>query len=232
MPEAMTRAHGAPGSLTINIAGKECQVRPLGVRELTAAERDCLERYRRSYIKTFVDNADLSPEGPSIVVDKMEVAARWDIGDLPPKTAFSVDHVAATDPLKEFLRNNFGLPPLPTKADKRKMKPKEYSEARAAASLTDIRWNQLAANALDSGVMKPEQFKEMTGRMPIQGKIPYVNWWITGCFDGMITFCWTAFKSNGVTREEVEEALTDRPAMLVELSREIEKLSTPQAGNG
>ncbi len=232
MPEDMARALGASGPLTITIADKECQVRPLGVRELTEAERDCLERYRRSYIKTFVDNADLMPNGQMVLVEKMETAARWDIGDLPPKTAYSVDHVKVSGELRDFLQEIFSLKKPPTKAEKRKMSSQEYATLLKESKLTDERWRRLAVNSLDNGTLSPEKFEELAGALPVKGSIPYVNWWITGCFEGMITFCWVAFKLNGVSREQVADALTDRPAMLVELSREIEKLSAPQAGNG
>ena len=36
-------------------------------------------------------------------------------------------------------------------------------------------------------------------------KVNYVSWWITGTFEGMLTLVWLCFKSNGVTKEEVEE---------------------------
>ncbi len=232
MPEDMARTTGAPGALTITIAGKECQVRPLGVRELTVAERDCLERYRRTYIKTYADNADLVPNGQVLLIDSMETAARWDVGDLPPKTAYSTDHAKMTSKLRDHLRDTFGLDKAPTKSEKNKLSSQEFAKRKKDSDLSEERWQRLAANALDNGALTAADFETMTGSKPVKGIVPYVNWWITGCFDGMITFCWIAFKRDGVTREEVSDALTDQPAMLVELSREIERLSAPQAKNG
>jgi len=232
MPDDMARALGAPSPLTITIAGKECQVRPLGVRELTVAERDCLERYRRSYIKTYADNDDLIPDGSMKVVEKAEEAARWDVGDLPHKTAYSVENVKVTAELQDYLRDEFGLGKAPTKGQKKDMSSAEFAKLKKKSGLTTERWQRLAASAMDSGVLSPERFEEMTEAPPKKGKVPYVNWWITGCFEGMITFCWVCFRKEGVSREQVADALTDRPAMLVELSREIEKLSVPQEKNG
>ena len=57
MSKEMARALGAEGITEVVIAGKKCVARPLTAPELTVVERDCVERYRRSYIKTFVDNA-------------------------------------------------------------------------------------------------------------------------------------------------------------------------------
>ena len=72
----------------------------------------------------------------------------------------------------------------------------------------------------------------MTGGKPLKVKVPYVSWWITGSFDGMITLIWTCFKHNGVSREDVARELGRNEALLTELSREIETLSVPAVGNG
>jgi len=63
-------------------------------------------------------------------------------------------------------------------------------------------------------------------------KIQYVNWWITGSYDGMVTFIWLCFRSYGVSKEEVFDKIGKESSLLVELSREIETLSTPAVGNG
>ena len=87
------------------IAGKECTVRPLGIRELTEVERDCAERYKRQYLKTFADNLDLLPAEAKdrLLLEKMDVVARWDVDDLPPKFVHDPARVKMTDKLKSWV---------------------------------------------------------------------------------------------------------------------------------
>jgi hypothetical protein len=210
MSEAMARAVGAAGARTVEIAGKECRVRPLGIRELTEAERECLASYRRSYIKTFVDSADMFPEGMQRAERARDEAARWDIDDLPPKAAYDGRSLNVTKQLKDFLK----------------------TELDPDGKLDDDRARRLATGLLDQGTLTEERVEQLTGKKPRRATIPYVNWWITGCFDGMVTFVWLCFRPDGVTKDQVAEELGRNPALLVELSREIEGLSAPEAGNG
>jgi hypothetical protein len=210
MGEATARALGASGPHTVEIAGKECRVRPLGIRELTEAERECLASYRRSYIKTFVDTADLFPEGMVRAEKARDEAARWDIDDLPPKAAYDQNSVLPSKKLKDVLKEELSI----------------------KDAIDDDRTRRLTAGLLDQGTLSEKTVYELSGRTPKKAQIPYVNWWITGCFDGMVTFVWLCFRQYGVTKEQVADEMNKNPALLVELSREIEKLSTPEAGNG
>ena len=210
MSDDAARALGAAGGKTVMIAGKECRVRPLGIRELTEAERECLSCYRRSYVKTFAETADLVPDGRDRVIQAQQEAARWDVDDLPSKKAFDRDSIRVTAELKDWLKDHLKL-------------DEELEDERAA---------RLAVGLLDQETVKPADIEKLAGQKPRQMQIPYVNWWITGCFDGMVTFTWLCFRPSGVTKEEVAEAMSANPAMLMELSQEIEKLSTPEVGNG
>jgi len=210
MPDDMARALGAGSSSTVKIAGKDCSVRPLNIRELTEAERDCLQRYRRSYLETWQQNLDLLPEGGEMLREKIEEAARWDVDDLPPKWAYDPRQIELTAGLKKWIKD----------------------EMNVEGKIDNDRMRRLATSALDQGLLSEKKYVEMTGKKPKKAKVPYVNWWITGAFDGMITFVWLCFRPDGVTREEVIDALGDNPSLLADTSRQIEELSSPAAGNG
>lgn len=211
MAEQLARALGARSPMETTIAGKACVVRPLGIKELTEVERDCLERRRRSYLETFAQNSDLLPAGRGIALleEKMIEAAKWDVEDLPSKYAHDPRRIKLTDEVKRFVGESFGV-----------------------EAADDGKWCRLVATALDQGTLEESDYLKMTGCHAPKVKVPYVNWWITGSFEGMITFVWTCFRHNGVTRDEVTEALRGDMTLLVDLAREIESLSSPSAGNG
>ena len=211
MSEDMARALASPGGKTVKIADKECTVRPLGIRELTEAERDCVERYKRGYLKTYADNADLLPGGGKGLVErKMDEVARWDIDDLPNKQVCDPDRIHLTKQLKAWAKKEYDLDD----------------------DATAQQYQRVVATALDQESLPFAEYEKLSGRRAMRTKVPYVNWWITGCFEGMITFVWICFKANGVTREQVEEELSKNQSLLIELSREIERLSAPSVGNG
>ncbi len=216
MPEDMARAVGASGATTVTIAGKECTVRGLGIRELCEVERDCVERYRRSYLKTFADNADLLPgnDGRDLLREEMMKAAKWDVDDLPPKFAHDPDGLKITKRLRKWMEEECGLEESGTE---------EYRK---------LVYHRICATLLDQGILSGESYCEMTGKKPRRYRVGYVNWWMNGNKEGMLTVVWICFRHNGVTRDQVGEALQGKPAMLSELSREIEHLSAASVGNG
>jgi len=211
MGDATARALKAPSPMVVKFGDKECQVRPLGVQELTEAERECLKNYRRNYLETWVENADLLENSEGMLQEKMELAARWDVDDLPKKTAYDPVSVEITERLKSFVGNYLSL---------------------ELKSLSDKRTKQLTAGLLDQGSLTIQEYKELTDKNIRSVKIPYVNWWVTGSFDGMSTFIWLCFRKYGVMKEEVLSKISKEPALLIELSREIERLSTPAVENG
>jgi hypothetical protein len=98
---------------------------------------------------------------------------------------------------------------------------------------TDEKIKRLTAGALDDGSLSEEKYVELAdGRKIVKIKIPYVSWWITGATDGMVTFTWVAFKQEGVSREEVEDAIANNKTLMIDVSRELERLSAPAVGNG
>lgn len=211
--DKMSRALAAKGGLTVKIAGKECTVRPLGMRELKEVENDCLERYKRQYLKGISDNLDLlsEKERDGIMVQKLDEASRWDIDSLPPKYAYDNERIKVTKELRGWLSGNLEM--------KKNADDKQVS--------------QLTATALDQGSLSTDEYKQLTGgNSPLRLKVSYSNWWITSMFDGMVTFVWVCFRHNGVTREQVTDAFSDDLGKLAELSRELERLSSPSAGNG
>ncbi len=213
MGEQIARAVGAGGPTTVLIAGKECTVRPLGIRELTEVERDCVQRYKRAYLETFASNADLLPEAvrQKTLEEKMEAVARWDVDDLPPKHAHDPERIKLTDGVRGWLAENMEVKP----------------------DAKDLHLRRMAATALDQGTLSAGDYTGMAdGLRPPRVKVPYVNWWITASYDGMVTFVWVCFRHNGVTREQVADELGRNLSLLVELTRDIEKLSVPEAGNG
>lgn len=211
MSEQMARALGAKDPEAIKIAGKDCFLRPLGIRELIEVEKDCLKRYKRSYLQTFVDNLDLLPPDQrlKLVETKMEEVARWDVGNLPHKVAYHPELIFISEEIKQWMKDKLTI----VESDEKKLKT-------------------MVAAVLDQGVMSEEDYKKMTGIEAPRVSIDYVNWWITGNKEGMITFIWICFSNQDVTREQVEKELSGDLRLLIDLSRSIERMSAPQAGNG
>jgi len=216
MSEEMSRALGANGAMTVTIAGKACSVRALGLKELLEVERDCLTRARRNYLETFSKNLDLlTPEqAGDLMAKKLEEVARWDVSDLPHKTAYDGNRVFVNQEIKDLARDRLGL------------------ETDKSSKFSERQWKRVVSAMLDQGVINPEEYQRITGKVAPSVKIPYVNWWITGCYDGMVSFVWTCFRHNGVTRDEVVDAFQGNLGMLIELAHEIERLSSPDPKNG
>lgn len=216
MSEAMARVLGAAGPLMVKIGGKDCSVRPLTMRELTEIERDCVQRYKRQYLETFAKNLDLLfPEtARTIMQDKMSEVARWDAKDLPSKFVYDPDKIKLTDGLKKWLAEFFDV-------------SEEEQKDR-----TDEQWRRMTAVALDQELMSTEKYAGLSGHNPRRVRVNYISWWVTGAYEGMVTYAWACFRQNGVTREQVEDAMGERSTMLVEITRELDRLSKPQASNG
>jgi hypothetical protein len=226
MSDDVARAIGAGGPATITIAGKECRFRPLSVRELSEIERDCLSRYRQSYLATYAESVSLlGDRGQELLLEKIEVAAKWDVGDLPVKWVYDTAKIVITDALVQWLVENFQLDPLHL----------TYNEAgpNKARLLNMIR--RMAATALDQNSLDDSQYEVLTGQKPKKVRVGYVYWWTTASYDGMVSMIWMCFRDsgpNGVTRDEIASEIGTNPQLLVYASREIEKLTAPSVGNG
>jgi len=212
MTEDVARAVAAEGATTVTIGGKECTARALLVREMAEAERICLEGYKRGYIKTVSDNADLVDrrKRDGLIERAVLNAAKWTVLDLPPVPMHVPQRIKVTDKLEAWLIKACG----------------------AGRGDSKDRLKTVAASALDEKMLSPELYEELTGDVPPTIRIGYANWWITETLEGKIAMVWLCFRDNGVTREEVADELGRNPGVLAAMVREVEALSVPQAGNG
>lgn len=220
MSEDVTRAVGGNGAQRIVIAGVECTVRPLSLRELGEIERECLNQYRESKLEYLQRTAKYLPdgEGAKLLRDKLEEMAAWDVKNLPLMTVYDPDRLVITDALRNWVREKIG-------------DAVSEIEAQADEKRRDRLFKQVVATSLDSGELTAVDYTRLTNKPPVSLKTGYVNWWITGCFSGMLEMAYMAFRHNGVTRDQVSEALGRNMSLMVQLSREIESLSAPQTGN-
>jgi len=222
MGEAEARAVGAGGSLTVEIGGKQCHAKPLSFKELTEAERECLKAYKTSFLETYASNINLMPKHlrDSMLREKFEEAARWDVDDLPAKFVVDPGRVTVSDKLKKHI---VGV--LDVDLESKEWKGKSREE-------TEKTFQRLTATALDQGALSEKEYGELTGKKIKKVKVPYVTWWITGSMEGMMVFVWLGFKHEGVTKGQVEEAMAKDLVLITEFALEIERLSSPQLGNG
>ena len=218
MAEDVARAVGASGPNIVMIGDKECRPRPLSVRELTELEREALDGYKREYIRTFSKNSDLFPEELrfQILREKSDEAARWDLTNLPDKWAYDSASIVVNEKTDEWLKENVN-----------------FQESMFPERTRELAKKRIMAAALDEQRITEEEYQNMVGGIkPHKAKIRYVEWWITGCIDGMISMVWMCFKGQGITRDQIAGELGRNPALLASISREIEGLSVPQlAGN-
>ena len=216
MPEDVARIVGAGSLETYEIAGRQCSPRPLALAELTEIERECLRIFKREYLRTYSENLDLLPEEMrgSMMLQKMDLVAKWDVHDLPVKDVVDSSKIRPTKELQVWLETYFG----------------QKIEATSEKDLNRL-IQRLAATAIDSGALDDPTYEDCTKSKIMRSKVGYVNWWITGSHEGMLTIVWVAFKPNNVTKEQIGEAIAKNPAILASLAREIEHLSGPASGN-
>lgn len=216
MSEDVARAVGAASPTTVKVCGKECQPRPLTIKELTELQRDCLAKYRRSYVEAYSQNVDFLPEDERrpFIREKIEEAAKMDLSSLPRKDAYDARRVVLTPELEKWLEENIiGY--------KRDEKDKEGKVAK-----------RIVVGSLDAELLSLEEYEKLTKQKIKPTKVGYVDWWVTGSFEGMISMINLVFKGCGVTEDELCREVSRNPALLMNLSREIEHLSAPEVGNG
>lgn len=217
MSEDVARAVGAASPRTVTIAGKECRLRPLGIRELTELERECLRQYRRQYVQTYADMADMLPDGAALIRKKVDEAAGFTVQTLPEKRSYLTGDVQVDQKILDWAENEhpgLGLHRLSSKEAK------------------DNAVRNVLASSLDSGILNEEEYTNLTGKKPVCQKIGYVGWWLTGSINGMVEVLYTVFRDSGVTRDQIMDELGQNPALLADLSRDIEHLSVPDTKNG
>jgi len=218
MSDDVARAVGAGSNESVVIDGVVCSVRPLNLRELGELERECLKRYKRAYLETYAENLDLLPEvsKQELLAGKLEEVARWDVKDLPLKKVFEATKVPLTDAAAKWAVAQYGADAL-------------------GNSSSDVvrrqRLGNLVVTALEDGSLSLEQYRAITGRDARGVSVGYVNWWITATFDGQIEMVYSCFRHNGITRDALCAELSRNPAVLVQITREIESLTAPTVGN-
>jgi len=206
MSDKVARAIGA-GEM-IEVDGKEYMIRPVSMKHLKEVQTEALRYYKRQFLKTFTDNADLlGDKATDILTAKMEEASRWDINDLPAKYINDVSVIKMNEHLVSWLKEKYG-------------------------NISDSKNIQLAmvASALDAGEMSKDDILQLTGRVPPRVKVPYDAWWITATYEGMATMVWAGIggPDSGVSREEVQGWSVSKLHEAVTLT---EKLTTPAVGN-
>lgn len=211
MSEDVARAVGAADPRELTIAGKKCRLRPLTIKELTEVQREGVRVYRKSYLINLRDSIEFLPGGEEGFQKKVEETAHWEADDLPKKSVYDTATLVVTNELKTWLKENLGA------------KDDRLRNVRACRTLT--------AAALDSDVLSVEEFRKLTGKLPIKVKTGWVNWWVTGTPEGMLTMIWHSVKIDGITREELDALVSD-PATMMAFAREVEFLSVPASGNG
>lgn len=217
MSEDVARALGAGIAAPVIIAGKECKVRPLTALELCEVERECVKQYKRAYLEDYKANLDLLEvaDRGARFQEKYDEVMEWDTENLPTRFAYQPEKIALTPAFRAEIANIMSL----TEPDK----------------VSDKVMRKYGAAMLDGKMISIARYKELTGvdQVP-RVSIAYTNWWITGSVDGMITFIWVCFKPSGVTKAEVAAELMkpEAKSMMVAVSREIERLSAPQASFG
>lgn len=213
MSEDVARAVGAGSVDVIIIKGKDYKSAPLTIRELAEIERDCLKQYRRHYLETFKENADLLPNFEALMEKKVEIAARWDVDDLPRREVYSTSKMPDSKAVRDWLEQNMGIEP-------------------AVLARGSVVVRQLVSSALDSGAMSKAEYKALVGSEPRTVKVGYVNWWVTGAFEGMVAMVYYGIKNrDGLSKQDIRDEMADKQHELMRHAANIESMSAPDTGN-
>jgi len=205
--EAEARALAAGD--TIEVKGKTYTLRPVVAQSLCDLEREALKHYKRQYLETYAENADLLSNGKAteLIERKMDQVAGWDLNNLPQKDAYDVSLIPITDKIRKWAEEHGG---------------EEQQSDNAIRAVLSV--------ALENGDLKSSQVKQMTGKNPIRGRVRYDQWWITATMTGMV-----AFIAAGVRREhpEVTRNQVDNWPFpkIAEAARTVERLTAASVGN-
>lgn len=193
---------------TIDVAGKEFRISPVGMRQLHEVQRAAVKYYKREYLSTYADNMDLLPEKQrsELMQRKFDEVAKWDVGNLPVKLAYDVRAVPINAKLKSVLEDEFD----------------ELPEGE-----TELRF--LLASALDRELISVSDVMELTGVRPRKARIPYDSWWVTAVREGMVAFVLASLQNHPeVKREDVERWPLHK---IVQAAKLAERLTVPDLGN-
>lgn len=217
MAEDVARAVGAKGPGKFEINGKECIPRALGIREITEVERECVAAYKREIIRTYADNVDVIPNGQALLEKKIEEVSRYDVTKLPPRNCHDPKRVKITPRLRAWMSETVT----------------GFEEAMSMKGDADKETFEraLVATSLDNGMLDPHTYEAMVGELPRMTRIPYVSWWVSSSFDGMVTMIWIAFRDQGITKADIIAIVSENKAKLADMAQTIEGLTAPDVGN-
>ena len=193
----------------VEVDGKQFKLRPISIQNLVDLEREAMSHYKRQYLMTYRDNADLlGDDAKSMLRQKMEEVAKWELHDLPQKDVFDTSQVPLTDAVKKWLEENFGQ--LPD---------------------TDTAIHAVLVTALDTGQLKSSELKKLTGKLPIQGRVRFDQWWVTGSMEGMLSLITTSIRQEhpDLTAKDVSSWPL---AKIIETARLVEGVTSASMGNG
>jgi hypothetical protein len=192
----------------IEVEGKQYRLRPVRVQSLCDLEKDALAFYKRQYLTTFKENADLIGVGDEALAKKLDEVARWGLEDLPKREAFDCSSIPVTDALKSRLLEHFE-----TEID------------------NDMMFRLFLSTALDTERITVDEVRQLTGKGPRRGLVRYDQWWITSCVEGMVAFIYSSIRQEHpeLTRSDVANWTF---AKLTEASSLVERLTVASVGNG
>ena len=192
---------------TIEVNGKEYKLRPIVAQHLCDLEKEALRHYKRQYLETFSENADLLGNNNDLLVKKIEAVAKWDLNDLPQKDAFDVSKVPVTDALKKWVTAN--TDELPN---------------------TDNGIRAVVVNFLDNGRLSPKDVRNLTGKAPLQGRVRYDQWWVTASMNGQVLFILSSIRYDHpeLTKEEIAQWPFSK---IAEAARKVESITSADMGN-
>lgn len=207
MSERESRALAA--ARQIEIDGKTYKLRPLSLQLLVDLEQEALRHYKREYLETFRENADLlGKDKLTVLRQEMEQVGKWQLHDLPQKTVHDVNRVPITEELRAWVESNVGEVPD-----------------------TDAGIRAVLVTALDSGQLTREHVKKLAGKQPIKGLVRYDQWWITGSIQGMLSFITSSIRAEHP--EITKEVVARWPfSKIAEAARLVEGITSASMGNG
>jgi len=212
MGEKEARALGSGSKIVVNDV--EYTLRPITVQHLCDLEREALQFYKRQSLETITANADLlGSRADELIRDKLEELAKLSLDDLPRKMAYDASRLPVTDKLRAWAQ-------------------KYNAEIGGMdGKLSDARVKTLVVTALDREQLTSDKVKELTGRRPVQARVRYDQWWVTGCFEGMVSFIHSSIRHDhpNVSKQQIR----DWPVSAIfESAREVESITMPNLGNG
>lgn len=209
MGEAEARAVGAGNY--IEVEGEQFQLAPLSMKTLMEVQREAVRSFKEEAIKTYslaVENGMMSAEKG---LAKLDEIVKWTIDDLPRKKVHDCSTMPVTREVRRLVRSEF--PDLDLKGAK------------------EVRYRVLVTQLLDGERIKPEQVQKAASmaKPPQVVESTYDTWWITGCYEGQVTFLWASVSQNHpLTREEVAAWPL---VAIMEGARRVEAMTTPDLGN-